>query len=43
MIASTVASFNIEDVGTRRVATLTHVDIGKRLEELRALVRVEAV
>jgi sugar/nucleoside kinase (ribokinase family) len=40
MVAATVASFCIEDVGTRRVAKLTQAEIGKRLEELSSLVRV---
>jgi sugar/nucleoside kinase (ribokinase family) len=40
MIAATVASFCIEDVGTKRVASLTHAEIARRLEELSALVRV---
>lgn len=40
MIAATVASFCIEDVGPRRVCGLTLADVAARLEELQALVRV---
>jgi sugar/nucleoside kinase (ribokinase family) len=40
MIAATVASFCIEDVGPMRLATLTQAEIAQRLEELSALVRL---
>jgi sugar/nucleoside kinase (ribokinase family) len=40
MIAATVASFCIEDVGPKRLATLTQAEIAQRLEELSALVRL---
>jgi sugar/nucleoside kinase (ribokinase family) len=39
MIAATVASFCIEDVGTRRLQKLTQSEISGRLAELSALVR----
>lgn len=42
MIAATVASFCVEDVGARRIASVTQKDIAARLEELRTLVRFEA-
>ena len=40
MIAATVASFCLEDVGTKRLQTLTQATILQRLEELHTLVRV---
>ncbi|HYO97950.1 MAG TPA: PfkB family carbohydrate kinase [Polyangiaceae bacterium] len=39
MIAACVASFCVEDVGTRRVARLTREEVSARLDELRTLVR----
>lgn len=39
MMAATVASFCVEDVGTRRIGRLTREDVAARLEELRGLVR----
>ena len=39
MTASAVASFCVEDVGTRRVARLTSEEVTERLESLRTLVR----
>jgi sugar/nucleoside kinase (ribokinase family) len=42
MTAATVASFCVEDVGTRRVARLGRNDVAARLEELRQLVHFSA-
>lgn len=42
MIAATVASFSVEDVGTRGVAQLTREDVARRLDELRSLVRISS-
>ncbi|HEY8944957.1 MAG TPA: PfkB family carbohydrate kinase [Polyangiaceae bacterium] len=42
MIAATVASFSVEDVGTRGVARLSQEDVSRRLEELRALTRLSS-
>jgi sugar/nucleoside kinase (ribokinase family) len=42
MMASAVASFCVEDVGTARVQRLTHQDLGERLDELRQLVHFQA-
>jgi sugar/nucleoside kinase (ribokinase family) len=39
--ATTVASFCVEDVGTRRLARLTRDEVNQRLEALRSLMRVE--
>jgi sugar/nucleoside kinase (ribokinase family) len=39
MTAATVASFCVEDVGTREIARITRDDVARRLEELRGLVR----
>jgi len=39
MMAATVASFCVEDVGTRRTAALSRADVAARLDELRTLVR----
>jgi sugar/nucleoside kinase (ribokinase family) len=42
MMASAVASFCVEDVGTRRVERLTRQDLANRLDELRQLVHFQA-
>jgi sugar/nucleoside kinase (ribokinase family) len=40
---STLASFNVEDFGTERVARLTRDEIDKRFEEFRAMTALESV
>jgi len=42
MMAATVASFCVEDVGTRRVERLTRQELAWRLDELRQLVHFQA-
>lgn len=42
MMASAVASFCVEDVGTRRVERLSRSELGARLDELRQLVHFQA-
>jgi sugar/nucleoside kinase (ribokinase family) len=42
MMAATVASFCVEDVGTRRVERLTRQELAVRLDELRTLVHFQA-
>jgi sugar/nucleoside kinase (ribokinase family) len=39
LVASTVASFTVEDVGTRRLACLTREHVAARLAELEAMLR----
>ncbi len=42
MMAATIASFCVEDVGTRRVERLTRSEVATRLDELRKLVHFQA-
>ncbi len=42
MLAATIASFCVEDVGTARVERLTRADVASRLDELRKLVHFQA-
>jgi hypothetical protein len=42
MVAATVASFCVEDVGTRRIQRLTREELAARLDELRTLVHFQA-
>jgi sugar/nucleoside kinase (ribokinase family) len=41
LVSSTVASFCVEDVGTRRIATIQSSDVDARLDELRRLVHAD--
>jgi len=41
LVSSTVASYCVEDVGTRRLAALRAEDVDARLDELRRFVRVD--
>ena len=41
MMASAVASFCVEGVGTRRLSTVTREQVSSRLDSLRSLVHLE--